>query len=283
MKRHLCCLIAVFAMVLMTKTPVQAQTLYSDAFSRTTGSGNPNGNPGGPTGGVSDWGSADNLLGGAAIIPWVAGRNGNPTGGAQAVTNGARGYIYSGSASTDTSIAASAPDGFSIAFDFNRFDPAVEPSSSNGFLSVGTGYDETINQFSPFEVSGNSSFAVLFQQAANGNVGNAEVFAAGTSQGTFDYGDPEAEHSVLINLIPDVSGAYGAADTIGYTVSVDGSQLASGSVSGGPEFGDLAFATNLFTATYIDNLRVAAIPEPGSALALSVLCGIGIARRRRSS
>ena len=271
---------------------VHAQTsvLYSDTFdNRLTGSGIANGNPDGDGNGSSDWGVADNGLGGSAAIAWSAGRNGAPTGGAQFTTNAgvgpAVGTLFSGAVNTDTSVISQAALGFNVAFDFTRdgsaaVDGVMPPG--NGFLSVGTGYDETVDAFSPFETSGNSDFSVLFQQGANGNTGNAEIFADGTSLGTFDYGDPLAVHSVEIDFVPAVAGAYGAADEIAYAVLVDGAQLASGVVNGGDEFGDLAFATNLFSAANIDNLVVSgtAVPEPAS-LAVLTVGGMLLARRRR--
>ena len=256
-----------------------AQTLFSDTFSRTTGSGLGNGNPDGDGNGSSDWGAADNGLGGTETVNWIAGRNGGPTGGAQFTTNGSRAHLFSGAAHTTTNIAGSAADGFEIAFDFGRVDLGLD--ATNGFISVGTGYDETVNEFSPFEVTGNSQFAVLFQQAANGNTGNASVFADGNLLTNFDYGDPLTEHSVLIALAPNTSGSYGDSDNIGYEISVDGNVQNSGSITGGAGFGDLAFATNLFSGAYIDNLQVTAVPEPGSLIVLmSGLFAASLVRRR---
>lgn len=272
------------ASMLGVTTAADGQVVYSDSFSRVTGSGDANGNPDGVGNGSSDWGSNDNALGGSVVGAWTAGRSlaVQPTGGAQFVTNGSRGYLYDGAVNTNASVvtAETAP-GFSIAFDFSRNDPAVTTTTTNGFINFGTGYDETISQFSEFEVSGNSTFALLFQQAANNNVGNAEVFAGGVSQGTFDYGDPTAEHSVVIDFTPTIAGNYGVGATIGYAVSVDGSQLQTGSILGSAAFGDLAFGTNLFSAAYIDNLVVTAVPEPAS-LALLGLGGLAMLGRRRS-
>ncbi|BAM02648.1 PEP-CTERM sorting domain-containing protein [Phycisphaera mikurensis] len=276
---------------------VRAQTvLYSDSFdSRLTGSGVANGNPAGDGNGSSDWGTADNALGGSAVVAWSAGRNGGPTGGAQFTTNAGAtvtpgpaplvGTMFNGAVNTDTSVTADAALGLNIAFDFSRDGSAPidgVDAPGNGFLSVGTGYDETVNAFSPFETTGNSDFAVLFQQAANGNTGNAEIFSDGTSLGTFDYGDPLATHSVELDFVPVVAGAYGAADAIAYAVIVDGNALASGTITGGAEFGDLAFATNLFSAANIDNLVVSGtpIPEPATA-ALLALGGAALLGRRR--
>ncbi|QDU88795.1 hypothetical protein Pla175_21790 [Pirellulimonas nuda] len=262
-----------------------AAVIYSDTFSRTTGSGDANGNPTGAGNGSSSWGAADNGLGGSLAVSWNAGRTGSPapTGGAQFVINGARAYLYSGAAHTTSSVAGLAPNGFSVAFDFSRIDTAIVATASNGFVSVGTGYNESVNQFSPFEVSGNSSFAVLFQQAAQGNPANMQVFAAGALQGNFNYVDPAAAHSVLLEFAPAVAGNY--LGSVDYQVTVDGNLLNSGTVAGGAEFGDLAFATNLFTASYIDNLVVTAtappVPEPAGIL-LAGLSGLAMLRRRRS-
>lgn len=283
------CTLAAGTVCLMTAgawaPPASAAVIYSDTFSRTTGSGDANGNPAGAGNGSSNWGSVDNGLGGSLGVNWIAGRTGAPppTGGAQFVTNAARAYLYSGAAHTTSSVAALAPNGFSVAFDFNRFDPAIATAASNGFVSVGTGYNESVNQFSPFEVSGNSNFAVLFQQAAQNNPGNMQVFAGGALQGNFNYGNPVATHSVLLEFTPAVAGDY--TGSVGYVVTVDGSSLASGAVVGSAAFGDLAFATNLLTASYIDNLVVTAtaapVPEPASIL-LAGLGGLAMVRRRRA-
>ncbi|KAA1257911.1 hypothetical protein LF1_04010 [Rubripirellula obstinata] len=269
--------------VACTIQTASAAVIYSDTFSRTTGSGDGNGNPAGTGNGASDWGSADNGAGGTATAAWSAGRNGGLTGGAQFTTNGTRAHLFSGAAHTTFNAATSAPAGFTVAFDFSRIDTGVVAAPSNGLLAVGTGYDETVNEFSPFEVSGNSQFAVLFQQANNGNAANGEIFVDGTSQGTFDYLDPVAEHSVLLSFIPTTAGAYGATDDIAASVTVNGASVFSGTVQGGADFGDLGFATNLFTAPYIDNLVVTAVPEPGSAIALASLASVGLLRRKRKS
>ena len=253
-----------------------ATVIVSDSFTRTTGSGDANGNPAGVGNGSSDWGTADNALGGSITADWLAGRNAAATGGAQLVTNGSRGYLYNGVAYTEANVLSAATDpGLTVAFDFRRYDPDIA-SATNGFVSFGTGYDTT-SPFNPFEVTGKSNFAVLFQQAANGNTGNMSVFVDGVLEGNFDYGDPLAEHSVLLAFTPAVAGNY--TGTIDYSVSVDGSSITSGSFTGNAEFGDLAFATNLFTAAYVDNLVVTAVPEPGS-LALVGVGGLAMLRRR---
>jgi hypothetical protein len=208
-----------------------------------------------------DWGTADNGAGGTETVVWSAGRLGNPppTGGAQFTTNGTRAHLFSGAVNTTFNAAAVAPDGFSVAFDFHRHDAAVIGSPTNGLISVGTGYDQSISEFSPFETTGNSQFAVLFQQAANGNAANGNVFIDGVATTNFDYLDPLAEHSVLLTFTPAVSGAYGASDAISATIEVDGVLRYNETINGGGDFGDLSFATNLFTAPYIDNLVVSSL------------------------
>ena len=239
-----------------------AQTvLYSDTFNRTTGSGDGNGLPAGDGNGFSDWGTADNGAGGTETVVWSAGRPGAmpPTGGAQFTTNGSRAHVFEGAVNTTVNAAALAPDGFSVAFDFSRIDTALTADPTNGFVAVGTGYDQAISEFSPFETTGNSQFAVLFQQSANGNVANGNVFIDGTATANFDYLDPLAQHSVLITFTPAVSGSYGANESITATIVVDGVMLYNDTITGGGDFGDLSFATNLFTAAYIENLVVSSL------------------------
>lgn len=256
------CSAALLVSAAIACSTADAQTvIYSDTFARTTGSGLGNGQPAGDGNGFSDWGTADNGAGGTETVVWSAGRPGAnpPTGGAQFTTNGTRAHIFEGAVNTTFNAAAVAPDGFSVAFTFNRIDTALIADPTNGFVAVGTGYDQSISEFSPFETTGNSQFAVLFQQAAGGNAANGNVFIEGTSQVTFDYLDPVAEHDVLITFTPAVSGAYGDTDSITATIAVDGTTVYDQSITGGGDFGDLSFATNLFTAPYIENLVVTSL------------------------
>jgi hypothetical protein len=59
MKKLLSSLVACFAIVLFVAQLANAQVIYSDGFSRVTGSGDLNGDPNGPAANFSDWGTND--------------------------------------------------------------------------------------------------------------------------------------------------------------------------------------------------------------------------------
>jgi|GEM_PF-2530526 len=272
-----------------------AQVIYSDTFARTTGSGDGNGDPNGAADNVSDWGTNDNSLGGTVAQGWVTG----PTragGGRNAVTDGDLGISHGTTSlfTYDITSDALAADGFTIGLDFNRFLVAPDPGpGGGGYITFGLGVDSGLDAsgLNDFIAVGASDFAVLFQQATNastGTAGNANVILDGQSGtadliGRFDYGDPDVEHSLLLTVVPQNSGAYGDSDTIDISVSVDGSVLGNYAVTGGDDFGTFAISANNNAARYIDNLVVtgtAAIPEP-SSLALLGLGGLALIGRRR--
>ena len=82
------CITALLLAVSVASSTADADTiLYSDTFSRTTGSGDLNGDPNGAADNFSDWGTNDNGLGGTNTLGWVAGPS-RPGGGRNAVTDG---------------------------------------------------------------------------------------------------------------------------------------------------------------------------------------------------
>lgn len=267
--------------------PASAAVLFSDSFNRVEGSSDTNGKPADPSN-FSAWGTNDNALGGSNTAAWIVGPDRG--GGANGATDGSVASTIEGLARTTYDAVADAPNGFSVAFDFNRFHP-LNPGTGNGFLSVALGFDPTANPFGSAANTGNSQFALLFQQAAGGNTGNTQIFedgafTAGTSAGgvgPIDYGDPTATHSVLMTFIPAVPGAYGDSDTINASVSIDGSTPYAFSVLGGANFGTVSFSSNGFVHRMYDNVVISSVPEPTTVLlsSLAALAFVCVRCRRR--
>lgn len=266
-----------------------AQTIiYSDTFSRTTGSGDGNGDPNGGDDNFSDWGTNDNGLGGTVTQAWEAG----PTragGGRNAVTDGSLGISHGTTSFYDFDASTVAPDGFTIALDFSRFVTAPDPGpGGGGYIAFGLGVDAGTDSgaLNDFTAIGASDWSVLFQQANNGFQGNATARTDNddATVTNFNYGDPDVAHSLLLTVTPDVSGAYGDTDAISVNVLVDGTISQTFATTGGDNFGSFAISANNFDTRFIDNLVVTAspsvIPEP-SSLAVLGLGGLVLARRRR--
>lgn len=288
MRRIVILAVAAMVTVALAQT-ASAEVLYSDTFSRTTGSGDGNGDPNGAADNFSDWGTNDNGLGGTNSQGWEAGPS-RAGGGRNAVIDGDLGISHGTSSFYDFDAAASSPNGFSVALDFSRF--VTPPTGApGGYIAFGFGVDAgtVAADLNDFTALGASDFAVLFQQANNGNAANAEVFqdrgpggvpAPGSSLGTFDYLDPINPHTLLLNFTPQVAGAYGDADSIDVDVIVDGTISQSFTTLGGSNFGSFAVSANNFDTRYIDNLVVTSIPEPTSAL-LVMLGVVGLVASRR--
>lgn len=283
--KHLIAFALVTAAFWSTAPDAQAGVLFSDSFNRVEGSGDPNGKPADPNN-FADWGSNDNALGGSNTAAWLVGPSRG--GGANAVTDGDLASLIEGVGRTTYDALAQAPNGFSVAFDFGRFAPVSAGGSGGGFISVALGFDPTVNAFGSAANTSDSEFALLFQQGVGGNTGNTQFFEDGAflgatgSEGPVDYGDPLAEHSVLLTFVPQTPGAYGSADTIDGAVSIDGGSPYSFSVQGGPSFGTVSFSSNQFVHRYIDNLVITAIPEPAAALLSLMVAGTLVGQRRRS-
>ena len=256
-----------------------AQVIYSDTFSRVTGSGDGNGDPNGPAGNVSDWGTNDNGLGGTNVQAWLAG----PTragGGRNAVTDGNLGISHGTSSFYNFDVTTVAPNGFTVAADFSRFVVAPDPGpGGGGYLAFGLGADAGALPQGDFLAIGSTDWSILFQQANAGNAANAEVAIDGAAVDNFDYLNPDVPHTLLLTVIPDTPGAYGDTDSINIDVLVDGTIAESFVTTGGDNFGSLAISANAFDTRYIDNLVVSAIPEPASA----ALLGVGAILLRRYS
>ena len=255
--------------------------LYSDTFSRTTGSGDGNGDPNGAAANFSDWGTNDNGLGGTVSQAWIAGPD-RATGGRNAVTNGSLGIAHGTTSFYNYNAAAASPDGFTVALDFSRFVTTPVPGpGAGGYIAFGFGVDASTAKpaLNDFSAIGASDFALLFQQANLGNAANAEVYVDNAKIAGFDYLLPDTPHTLLVSVTPQVSGAYGASDNIDVRVVVDGSIVQNYTVTGGVDFGTFAVSANNFDTRYIDNLVVTAIPEPATA-ALLGLGGLAMLRRR---
>lgn len=277
MKRQLC-LSAALAAAVGLAMPASANVIYSDTFERTTGSGDGNGDPNGADPNFSDWGANDNGLGGTVSQAWVAGPS-RGGGGRNAVTNGSQGVSHGTSSLFEFDAAAAAPNGFQVDLDFGRFvDPPSPGPGGGGYLAFGLGVDAgTVPN--DFTAIGASDWSVLFQQAANGNAANAEVYEDNVGIGSFDYLTPDAPHTLGLTVTPAVAGAYGATDTVNIDILVDGTISQSYSVLGGADFGTFAVSANNFDTRFVDNLVVTAIPEPATAL-LGGLAFLGLALRR---
>lgn len=278
MRRQLCFCIAI-AMAACVAVPASANVIYSDTFSRTTGSGDANGDPNGGADNFSDWGTNDNGLGGAQSQAWVSGPS-RAGGGRNAVTNGTQGVSFGTTSVYEFDATTVAPDGFEVAFDFSRFVTTPDPGpGGGGYIAFGLGVDAG-TPLNDFTAIGASDWSVLFQQASNGNAANASVFEDNVSLGNFDYLTPDAPHTVVLTATPAVSGAYGAADMVNIDLVVDGTIMQSYTTLGGDDFGTFAVSANNFDARFIDNLVVTSVPEPAS-LGLLGLVGLGMIARRR--
>lgn len=249
-----------------------AQTiLYSDSFTRTTGSGDPNGLPADPEN-FSDWGDNDNATGGTLTNTWVTGPSRG--GGANQVTDGSVGSTIEGSARYPVDVTSMAPNGFTIEVDFNRFHPFNEPDpfgENPGFVSIGLGTNSDSGQGGgQFNVN-NADLSILFQQSIGSNTGNTQIHEDAVlidpvmagDPGSIDYGDPLVGHSIALTLVPAAAGQYGDADTINVSLSIDGGAENNFSVLGGSEFGVLSLASNGFVHRQWDNLVVTALPVVG--------------------
>ena len=280
MKKYGGYLVAVLATCGLLVSSAAAQVIYSDTFNRVEGSGDPNGKPADPNN-FSAWGDNDNGLGGSVVNTWLVGPSRG--GGANQVTDGERASTVEGGAHMVFDVTTVAPNGFTVEFNFHRFHPPTSVPSGNGFVAFGLGADTGAGLGGGLFATNNSDVAMLFQQSANGNLGNPQFFVDGAlvDDGPFDYGDPDLPHDVTVSITPDVPGAYGDADTISGWVSVDGGPRYHFNVPGGAEFGNLAVSSNGFVHRSYDNLVVTAIPEPTSVVlaGMTVLAGLGWRRR----
>jgi hypothetical protein len=250
----------------VTFSVASAQIIYSDTFSRVTGSGDANGDPNGPGDNFSDWGSNDNGLGGTNVQAWNAGPD-RALGGRNAVTDGDRGFSFGSSSFYELDVTSSAPDGFTIALDFRRYpaDPATPPGP-NGYIAFGLGVDLGSEPLGDALALNNSDWAILFQQANNGNTGNSTVYTDSAPVTNFDYGDPDIEHSLLLTVTPQTSGAYGDSDSVDVNVLIDGTLSQDFTTTGGADFGTFTVSANNFEGRYIDNLVVSAFDGGGPLL-----------------
>lgn len=272
MKFHyaLTALTVVLCSLLTTQAPAQT-IIYSDSFDRTTGSGDPNGKPADPDN-FSSWGDNDNALGGTTVNTWLVGPDRG--GGANQTTDGEHGTLVEGGAHYVFDVTTVAPSGFTVEFDFNRFNDFNEPDpfgENPGFVSVGLGADTGAGIGGGQFTVNNSDVSILFQQSVGSNIGNTQIHedaalkfpATAGDPGPLDYGDPLVDHSVKITAIPASVGQYGETDTVNISLEVDGGTPFDFSVLGGAEFGNLAFAANQFVHRNIDNLIVTALPSTG--------------------
>lgn len=266
-------LITAFVLIFTSHVPVLAQTiLFSDSFERETGSGDGNGNPDGEGFGDSFWGENDNAFGGTITGEYLT--SDSRDGGANQVTGpnqfdeslGSHGHLLNGGVLFEENIRDEAPLGFDIEFEFDRnTNPEADPTTG-GFFAVGLGIDDRLGLGGVSAVL-ESTFGILFQQAANGNAANGNVFVNGVVQESFnfDYLDPAAMHSVKLSVRPESEDGYDAGETIGFSLVVNDATLVSDSFTFEEEIfgdlGDIGFSSNNFVARHIDNLIVSANSE----------------------
>ena len=300
------CLAAFAAVGLLTGSSnlVTAEIVFSDSFARTTGVGDGNTTGGVPSGtGQSDLGSNDNALGGTIVSSYVTSAS---RGGGANVTSGTdpdfpgngsvASFFNNGAVVEVTGLTASAPNGFTVGFDFDRIpDPAATAPGPGGFIAFGLGAPSSPDPGTiggAYGVSGNTAFGVLFQQANNGNTANGDVFENGINLSNgFDYLTPLDRNSVLLTFTPQTAGDFNnATSVIDYEVAVNGTSLSTGSFTNvdAVALDSLSFSSNVFLGSYIDNVvvdTVAAVPEPSSMAALAVvgLAGVRRIRRRRQA
>lgn len=256
-----------------------AAVLYSDSFSRVTGSGDGNGDPNGGDPNFSDWGTNDNALGGSNTMAWNAGPS-RAGGGRNAVTDGALGLSHGTSSIYDFDVTGLAPNGFSVALDFARYVNVPDPGPGpGGYIAFGLGVDSGAVP-NDFTAIGASDWSILFQQMASGNTGNAAVRTDNGTATEFDYGNPDVPHTLLLTVTPDNPGAYGDTDGITVDVLVDGSVAQSCITTGGADFGTFTVSANNFEARFIDNLVVRSVPEP-TTIALTGLAMAALLLVRR--
>lgn len=277
MIRHLPLTLA--AIAASVGSPAFAQVLYSDDFSRVTGSGDGNGDPNGPADNFSDWGTNNNALGGTNAQAWEAGPS-RAGGGRNSVTDGDLAILHGTTGFYDYDVTTVAPNGFQVALDFSRFVVTPDPGpGAGGYIAFGLGVDSG-TALGDFTAIGAADWAILFQQANSGNAANAEAFSDNVLQGNFDYFQPDTPHTLLLTVTPDTPGAYGETDSINIDVLIDGALSQSFTTTGGANFGSFAASANNFDTRFIDNLVVSAIPEPGSALLLGAAIAGSLVRRR---
>lgn len=273
---------AAMAVAIATLPPAEGAVLYSDTFSRVTGSGDGNGDPNGAADNFSDWGANDNGLGGSNVQAWQAGPS-RAGGGRNAVTDGDLGVSHGTTSFYDFDAAALSPQGFRVDLDFGRFvSPPANPGG--GYIAFGFGVDAgtVAGDLNDFTALGASDFSLLLQQANAGNAANAEAFEDNVSLGNFDYLDPVSPHRLTVVAKPQVTGAYGDADLIDVRVRIDGSIVQDFTTLGGSNFGSFAVSANNFDTRFVDNLVVSSIPEPATGLlVLTGLAGLAVGRRTR--
>ena len=272
-------ILAAAAMSLSFAGLASAQVVFSDSFDgRTTGSVADTTN----TTNFSSWGNNNNALGGT--VTQTYGVTGGRTGGAQQTVENGVGVLRLGNAVITDNLATVAPNGYTVAFDFQR-------TGATGFTTMFFGLDPsiiptTVNTAGApvlFDTNTSTDGAVLFQQDNdNAGFGRTQGFAAGESvqQTAMAFADPLAVHSALVTVAaPDGFGA-GQAGVVSY--SVDGVPRGTFNLTFDGAFaGNVGFASNQVGNT-IDNLVITAlpIPEPAS-LALLGLGGLTLLRRRR--
>lgn len=271
--------LALLATAAMFASQGVAAVILSDSFNRgPLGSGDGNGNPAGVTP-KSDWGANDNALGGSAVQTYAFDQSRG--GGAQQTTNGSVAQLYAGAAQMELNLGPLAPLGYTVAFDFTR-------TAGNGFVTLGIGLNDT-NQIE--NTGGFNGNAFLFTNPANGadgavlfkQNGDLELWNGAAAPGSAVpgfYAMPEATNSALITV--SAPNGYGAGQTGTLTAQIGAATASVGLTFDGISSGYLSFYSNQLGAT-IDNLVVAAIPEPAT-IALSSLGGlamVAVRRRRR--
>ncbi len=193
-----------------------AQVIFSDSFDRVEGSGDANGAPG--PGLFSSWGDNDNASGGSNVQTYTFDQSRG--GGAQQTTDGAVAQLIAGAAQVELDLGPLAPQGYTVAFDFQRV------TTGNGFIAMALGLDDTNQIENTGGFNGNS---FLFTSAANGadgavlvkQQGDLELWAGGDAAAQTlagFYSDPTDPHSALVTVSAPTGYGSGAAGTLSISI-----------------------------------------------------------------
>jgi len=194
--------------------------LLSDTFDRISGNPMFAGN-----GGMSDWGSNDNNLGGAAVQSYRV----TPTdlvGDDQQYVAGGTGKLRHGTSLIDLDLTTDAPYGYILELDFKR-----GLNNSTGFI---IGRDSTAGGLVMSLSDPDTDFGVKIRPYDAGN--DLEFYEHGSLVGSLDgfwnnAGDSSAMHHAIISVTPNGYAPGGLADI---TVLIDGTSVFDGSFTWDP-------------------------------------------------
>lgn len=268
--------------------------LISDSFSRTVGNSDDTNSPF-----LSELGSNDNALGGTVVQAYAETPTRTGGGGVNQTVDGSTAVIDFGAFATTydvtTDPAVLAGGGYTVAFDFQR-------GTGGGFLSVFLGYNpasvdsqDGSAAFGPINgqgspTPGTTDAAFLFQNNNGSGRVQFNSFVGGDADDNvtinFDdvysdnTGNLTGQHSALLTVLAD-SFSSGSEATI--SLAVDGSLVTTQTVTlDGGYAGIIGFSANQGNSR-IDNLVIAAVPEPATAGLAALGAGAVLLRRRRQA